>query len=191
MTKKEIAAKRDKFLITIREFEKQKYDARPLLPEFYKLTEQFKQAGGRPAPLSRGLTMEYWDDPETRCNDYLNQWPIVFVGDGTYRREYRKQPTCTPVFVEIKKKEEPNPNVSNYYRINITWDDDLDDTNIKHFFGDLCLKQEQQVDSHKLSYIYEGNDESFKILKRATLSLINILYPSLKDVAVYGKQIKS
>ena len=64
MTRREIAAQRDKYLLLIRQRGKQRYDARPLLDEFYRLTEEFKKVGGRPAPRTGALTRKYWEDPE-------------------------------------------------------------------------------------------------------------------------------
>lgn len=191
MTKNEIAERRNKFLLTIRKFEKKKFDARPLLPEFYRLTEQFKMAGGNPEKPTKGLTKKYWDDPANRCNEHLNHWPIVFVGNGIYKREYKKHISSEDTSLKTKRRVSSKHITSTYYKINVIWDGQLDDINsIKHFFDNMCIKQERQIDSNKLTYIYKGTEESFKTLKRATLSMINVMYPSFKNITVYGKQIK-
>ena len=89
MTRREIAAQRDKYLLLIRQLGKQRYDARPLLDEFYRLTEEFKKAGGRPAPPTGSLTRKYWEDPENYCLEHENHWPVKVV-DGKIVREYVK-----------------------------------------------------------------------------------------------------
>lgn len=187
MTKKEIAMQRDKYMLLIRQLGKQKYDARPLLDEFYRLTEEFKKAGGKPATPTGSLTRKYWEDPENYSLEHENHWPVKVV-DGKIVREYVKS-TIKPVIDKKPSKQILTEEIKNqYYRINIVWDGDFDCTNVKQFFKKLCIKQDKQIDKQSLTYTYCGTDEGFKILKRATASMIEILFPN-QNVAVYGKQI--
>lgn len=187
MTKKEIKKQRARFRILIREFEKNKYDARPLMDEFYRLTEQFIKAGGNPPPPTRGLLKEYWDDPEHYCNELYNRYPVTEVGPGYYKRTYIKKPLPqpqTPTPTQIKSPE------SHYYRINIIWDNDIDTHMIEQFFEELCIKMGKKIDDHSLSYVYFGGDEGVKILKRALMAICKLVYPN-DNVIVYGRQIKN
>lgn len=187
MTRREIAAQRDKYLLLIRQLGKQRYDARPLLDEFYRLTEEFKKAGGRPAPPTGSLTRKYWEDPENYCLEHENHWPVKVV-DGKIVREYVKS-TTAPVTTSNLPEQTVSKEVKNqYYRINIVWDGDFDCTKVKQFFEKLCIKQDKQIDKQSLTYTYYGTDEGVKMLKRATASMIEILFPN-QNVIVYGKQI--
>ena len=190
MTKKEIQRQRTKILMTIRKFEKKKYDARKLIPEFYRLTELFIQAGGDPPAPTGGLLKEYWDNPEHYSNECFNEWPITEVHDGDYKREYIRKAIALPV---EPAKPEPTPQSKpiepNYYRINITWDNDINYHIIEQFFNELCIDADRKLDDHSMSYIYFGGDEGFKILKRALMVMCGLIYPN-SNVAVYGKQIK-
>ena len=44
------------------------------------------------------------------------------------------------------------------------------------------------MDKQSLTYTYYGTDEGVKMLKRATASMIEILFPN-QNIIVYGKQI--
>lgn len=190
MTKKEIQRKRTKILLLIRKFEKSKYDARKLIPEFYRLTEEFIKAGGNPPPYAGGLSKEYWEVPEHYCNECYNEWPITEVANGEYKREYIRKnmaPLAEPIKVEPIPQTKPIE--SNYYRINITWDSNINYHIIEQFFSELCINADRKLDDHSMSYIYFGGDEGFKILKRSLMVMCGLIYPD-SNVAVYGKQIK-
>ena len=191
MTKKEITAQRNKCLMLIRRLGKQKYDARPLLDEFYRLTEEFKKVGGNPAMPTGSLTRKYWEDPANYSREYKNHWPVKVV-DGKIIREHVKFLTTSdtdkkPLDAETTpqtKQAEPN-----YYRINITWDGNINSQTIEKFFDELCIQADRKLDDHSMSYIYVGGDEGFKILKRSLMVICSLIYPN-SNVAVYGRQIK-
>lgn len=190
MTKKEIQKQRFRLRELLRQFRDKYFDGRKLVDEYYKLNILFKNAGGTPGTPAIEQTKEYWENPEHYKNEHLNKYPIIGFKNGRVIRGYVKVNTVTqPEQLTINSDPPTKPIEPNYYRINIVWDGDFDCTNVKQFFKKLCIKQEKQIDEQSLTYIYCGTDEGFKILKRATASMIEILFPN-QNVAVYGKQIK-
>lgn len=186
MSKEEICKKRDKLLVLINQLAKQKYDARILLPEFYRLTEEYKKCGGRPAPYKGPLLKSYWDNPVNYCNEYLNHWKIFSVENGVVDRRYVKVSDSKP---PIPPKESAKTVDINYYRINITWEGDINVQFVERFFKEMCIPQDKQLDDHSLAYIYKGSSDGFKMLKRAINVIGNMMFPD-NSFAVYGKEIK-
>lgn len=189
MTMEEIKKQRFTLLTMLRKFRKLRYDGSKLLPEIYKLDKMFEEMGGKPGKHVGFLTEEYWKNPENICNEQENSWPIVGVRNGKIIREHvkisLKQLSTTKQDEKIVEEEIKNK----YYRINITWDSDINCHIIEQFFSELCIEVDRKLDDHSMSYIYSGGDEGFKMLKRSLMVICRLIYPE-SNVAVYGKQIK-
>lgn len=159
--KKQIQKIRTKYLLKIRSCEKKGKDARPLLDEFYRLNNEFIKLGGRPEALTGALTREYWED----LIDHKAQPKHV---DSSISR---------PVAATEK----------NYYILNITWERNIDTNLIKKYF-DLLYLQKHDFQRDKMSYIYKGNNEGFKMLKRSTQAWLDIMFPN-ESPNVYGSSM--
>ena len=190
MTKKEIQKQRFRIRELLRQFRDKCFDGRKLVDEYYRLNILFKNTGGTPGSPAIEQTKEYWENPEHYKNEHLNKYPIIGFKNGKVIRGYVKGNTATPPEQPVINPNPPTKPVEpNYYRINITWDSDIDTHTIEQFFDELCIKSDRKLDDHSMSYIYTGGDEGFKILKRSLMVICSLIYPN-SNVAVYGKQIK-
>lgn len=81
----------------------------------------------------------------------------------------------------------PTSKNSYYYRLNIEWDDISEAVvrNISEFATKMGLI-ELDKNTSKLSYEFKGNDDEFKILKRALSVILDVSYGSDFKIAVYG-----
>lgn len=192
MSKQELEKRRYRLRLLIRKFAKQKFDARPLVEEYYRLTELYKQMGGNPGEYTDSLNKDYWKDPKTYANEPNNKLKIVSIVDGVVTRSRTAASKAAPKVVRTEQpvpiEEHTNPISINYYRINIVWEGIIDSTVIEQFFKEMCIPLDKKMDEHSLSYIYKGTAEGFKILKRAVNTMGCIMFPD-NSFTVYGKEI--
>ena len=79
---KSILAARARIADRIKIYAKKQYDARPMLPEFNRLTQLLRSMGRSVRIENKVFTDKYWEDPETYAKQHLNKNPIIDAKDG-------------------------------------------------------------------------------------------------------------
>ena len=87
------------------------------------------------------------------------------MANGEYKREYIRKNAAPPAEpIKVEPIPQTKPIESNYYRINIAWDSNINYHIIEQFFNELCINADRKLDDHSMSYIYFGGDEKKVIL---------------------------
>lgn len=175
---------RDLYLNQIKVYAEKKYDARPILDEYYRLTNEFKKLGGRPRANAKYLKKEYWENPANYSNQSKNANPILKVKNGIM---VRKHPTNQAKYnyyklnennIIIHSKIEDN---SKEFRLNVVGTTDMLNK-MDHFcetFGykKICSEEDKNI------YIFQGSQKEFNILKRAIIEIMDVF--GIENINIY------
>lgn len=135
---KSVLAARARIADRIKIYAKKKYDARPMLPEFNRLTQVLRGMGRAVRIENKVFTDKYWKDPENYSRQHLNKNPIIDAKDGDLiwagslpgsaarrvsqcdiikvKDNDQMQPRRTTIELEPKLPIQPY-----YYKVNISW----------------------------------------------------------------------
>lgn len=207
MTKEEIRVARQRVQQLINEYAQRHYDARPLLKDFQRLTEEWNKVGGKIKSLPKICTEDYWENPLHYDRQHLNKNPIIDCKDGkpvwkNGRIVKYKEVQSTPR--EIIKTVEIAPQKS-YYSISICWVEsqpqehsDIIDK-VKRFFDEMGIERldddswenYQGQTELSLTYMFEGTEDGFKMLKRSVMAMLDIMSDCSFNIGVIGKKLNN
>lgn len=175
--------------------------------ELCDLTKQLRSVGRRVSDDAEWLKYEYWNITEDVVND-VKKHPEKYTSDN--KRIINKpipnkpipQPKTTISSSIVKNIQQP-PKKSKYI-ISLAWtEDNIHDIKstidiIKEYFNDLNLKyidaecfDKGNVVEYVSKYEWEGDDESFKILKYSAQFILDTISKNDYEkfnIAVYGKK---
>lgn len=207
LPKKEVRRRRCRLLEVLRTYAQKHYDARCIIPRFIEMND-WLNARGCHLSSPDFSTEEYWSNPLHYNRQHLNKNPITSVVDGVAVRTCPVQPP-KPKAAGTKGpiNNQSGPDVSDeensYYKISISWSETRDSqkpcmSKIIQFFEELGLSQIEQecweIDSvtteHSLTYKFEGTEDGYTMLKRASMVLLDILNENNNfEIAIHGKKI--
>lgn len=143
---KQLLAARARIADRIKIYAKKQYDARPMLPEFNRLTKVLQSMGRSVRIENQVFTEKYWEDPAKYARQYLNKNPIIDARDGdliwaSERTGCSSQKDisaaqgasrCTIIKVKdddqmkprrttIEPEPQKKPVQPYYYKVNISW----------------------------------------------------------------------
>lgn len=131
---KSILAARARIADRIKIYAKKHYDARPMLPEFHRLTQVLRGMGRSVRIENKVFTDKYWENPATYSNQYLNKNPIIDAKDGDLIWAHeRNHGSVKKDMIDLKKEDHMQPRRTTiehnpkkpikpyYYKVNISW----------------------------------------------------------------------
>lgn len=170
--------------------------------DLYDITEKLKSEGRKVNIEADYYTYEYWGITEDVVND-VKKHPEKYTSDN--KRIINKpipQPKTTIPSSIVKNIQQPPK--KNKYIISLAWtEDNIHDIKstidtIKEYFNDLNLKyidsecfDKGNVVEYVSKYEWEGDDESFKILKYSAQFILDTISKNDYEkfnIAVYGKK---
>lgn len=196
---KSILAARARIADRIKIYAKKQYDARPMLPEFNRLTQVLRGMGRSVRIENKVFTDKYWEDPEHYSRQHLNKNPIIDAKDGDLiwaserpgstahgvsgcdiikvKNNDQMQPRRTTIEHEPRKPVQPY-----YYKVNISWIERNDTP--KDVIDEICAFMKgaglEPIKVHDFNNGYEiektaefkmqGGEESFRWVKRCIMS---------------------
>lgn len=192
---KSILAARARIADRIKIYAKKQYDARPMLPEFNRLTQLLRGMGRSVRIENKVFTEKYWENPDNYSRQHLNKNPIIDAKDGDLiwasertkasgkkdmidiKKEDQMQPRRTTIEHEPRKPVQPY-----YYKVNISWIERSDTP--KEVIDEICgyMKDTglEPVEVHNFNNGHEiektaefkmqGGEESFRWVKRGIMA---------------------
>lgn len=212
---KSILAARARIADRIKIYAKKHYDARPMLPEFNRLTKVLQGMGRSVRIENKVFTNKYWEDPATYSNQHLNKNPIIDAKDGDLiwasernhssvksdmidlKNEDHMQPRRTTIECQPKKPAQPY-----YYKVNISWVERGDTPKdvikrLMHFLDTAGLEPVKIHDFNNgydiektAEYKMQGDEEAFRWVKRCIMSYLESVVGGIPEfnIAISGKK---
>ena len=187
-----------------------KYDGSCLVEPYAKCCEILWKIGGRPVTPDY-CTAEYWQDPERSSNDGQCKNRVLQVTDDfliirerpVHTGKSPMRPRTTTIErpkVQQIASESTTELEKGHYKLNISWTEhpEIDRniiTKLQTFFEDLGLKQIETtsfdngiVKEQTIEYVFEGSYDSYLMLRRASLAMLDVLNDSDEfRIVIHGK----
>ena len=212
---KSILAARARIADRIKIYAKKQYDARPMLPEFNRLTQLLRGMGRSVRIENKVFTDKYWEDPETYAKQHLNKNPIIDARDGDLIwASERTKASGKKDMIDIKKEDQMQPRRTTiehnpkkpikpyYYKVNISWIErestpkELIDRLI-HFLelsGCEMVRVHDFNNGHEIEKTAElkiqGSTDTFKAVRRCAMAFLEEVVGGIPQfsIAISGSQ---
>ena len=188
---------------------KNKYDGRPLVEAWERFVKVAQSIGGHPVSKPHHKA-EYWENPETYCNQAGNKNPIIRVTEDfeiirkkDLAKASQQASRCDIIYTKNDNQMQPRrttierqptkPVQPYYYKVNISWVERNDTPKdvIKRVLHYLEVTGLEPVKIHDFNNGHEiektaefkmqGNEGEFRWVKRGVMGLLDCLVGGIPE----------